>query len=189
MGTICSAKKNKKKLVKKHTELCNHKIDLSIFENENKDELNIKCTNTNLKENKCAAINRITAALNYYSTLNINDNIEHQNLFTEFVNDIYDQLLDDFIHLTTHQLEDINQEFTQCDVMRCEYTSRHHENNHGIEHEEKEFQLSDPIFDFYKRTMDGLHFYLYHCYDAGLRVRQRDYIGNQYENDDEITDD
>eukprot|EP01084_Bolivina_argentea_P279410 477678_1 len=130
----------------------------------------------------CDAVTRIIKILSYYDRLNIASNEQYQDKFIKLMS-IYKQFVDDFIHLHNNhcdELKHMNEELIECKITTCDFTSRHHGSVATI---------NDNKLRFYVQLMDTLHFYLYHCYDAGLRVRQRDYIGNQYENDDEITDD
>eukprot|EP01084_Bolivina_argentea_P076957 139496_1 len=86
--------------------------DLDVFKEENKIN-GLKC---NQKDNyiNCQAMQRLFAALLYYSILNIIENKNDRELFDIFYNEIYgNQFIDDYIHFNnnhTHQIEDIEQE-------------------------------------------------------------------------------
>ena len=159
----------------------NKQFDLTVFKEENDDE----CDKSNHRN--CMAIKRLLAALKYYDALNITNNKKNCNIFDDFINNVYDyQLLDDFTHLTNEHGEELqeisssiidNEMFSKCNFKTCQFTSRHqrlgnHENNGNT---------LDAKLTFYKETMDSLHFYLFHCFDAGLRTIKHD--------DDEIKGD
>ena len=148
-------------------------INLSIFK-----EKNDRCRDFV----QCSPINRLLNALKYYAMLDISNNQQQQEIFADFINNIYSQqLLSDYTHLVTKHgqyLEKIhssiinNKMFTKCNIKRCDFTTRHQSerrNNDG----NKDHAL-DPILSFYKETMDSLHFYLFHCFDAGVRTKKPD---------------
>eukprot|EP01084_Bolivina_argentea_P260799 440550_1 len=142
------------------------KIDLSVFKKED-------CANESICKNNtyqdCIAMNRLFASLIYYSMLDIINNRKHKNIFNHFMNEVYHQFVNDAIHLNTqhsHELEQINEELTECNMSSCQYTSRHHDQQQAII-----MDNSDSTLNFYKQQMDSLHFYLYHCFDVGIRTK------------------
>ena len=156
-------------------------FDLSIFKHQN-DE----CTNCI----KCTPINRLLSALKYYSMLDIVNNTKHQDIFNDFINNIYgQQLINDYIHLINEHAQDLeeihssiinNKMFSKCNIKTCHFTSRHESEK---DNDGNKKNALDPVLDFYKQTMDGLHFYLFHCFDAGLRTKKAD--NNDNDTDDE----
>eukprot|EP01084_Bolivina_argentea_P121680 215629_1 len=110
-------------------------------------------------------IKRLTTALEHYSDLDIIHNNKHRDLFMDFIENKYPQLLDDFIILTKETNEKLyqiqqtlikNNKFTKCDINNCDFTSRH-VNERGIHNK----SALDPTLNFYKHTMDSLHFYIF----------------------------
>ena len=146
-----------------------------IFKQQSNDD----CNDDNYQH--CPAVTRIATTLKYYQSLDIHDK-SHQNQFTNFVNTMHQMLFDDYIHVIKHhghQIEDINhyflhnQGFPHCDMNTCAFTSRHHK----VENEQKKQIMeneADDIFNFYAETMDSLHFYIFHCFHAGLRAPAQD---------------
>ena len=59
----------------------------------------------------------------------------------------------------------------ECDIKKCDCTTRHHDCSDDKKEEIKPFS---PKSDFYKRCMDSLHFYVMHMFDCGLRVHHQD---------------
>eukprot|EP01084_Bolivina_argentea_P011710 21900_1 len=149
-------------------------FDLTVFKNED-DENESEC-NKKTDYIQCQSMKRLFVALKYYSMLNITENENDKDFFEEFINDIYYQLIDDYIHLNnyhSHQLEKINNDinnnltmFVQCQTSSCAYTFRHHKI------QKKKNKLNHAL-NFYVQTMDSLHFYLFHCFDVGLRTKQK----------------
>eukprot|EP01084_Bolivina_argentea_P279992 478746_1 len=110
-------------------------FDLTVFEAQG----NYKCEKT---ENtfdiikKCTPLQRLVSGLKYYSLLNISTNTIHQDIFANFIDEIYCELIDDYNHLDdihNDQLEQIHQmliqskTFTKCQINKCAFTARHHQ--------------------------------------------------------------
>eukprot|EP01084_Bolivina_argentea_P291447 500911_1 len=121
----------------------------------------------------CISIKRLSTALKYYSLLDIISNSKNQKLFADFTKKVYTQLLDDYVHLVNHHADDLNhinkmlknrKRFGECDVKKCQFTSRHYENGNN-----NNISL-DPTLQFYVETLDSLHFYFFHLYDTGMRT-------------------
>ena len=152
----------------------NKQFDLSVFKEEN----DSKCNKSN--HENCISIKRLLAALKYYDALNIINNPNHGEIFNEFINEIYHhQLLDDYAHLIDEhgqKLQEIHEtiindkQFRKCNIKTCDFTARHHRSDN---HQNNENAL-DTKFNFYTQTMDSLHFYLVHCFDAGVRTIKHD---------------
>ena len=161
--------------------------DLSIFKDIQ------KLPKWDCKDYKsCIAIHRLLSALRYYSTLKLQSNKDHQEIFTSFINEIYKHplLIQDFNHFQTrhsnHQLSDIIKYAKEtgltsaCDIDSCDYSSRHYRVN--IPSNTTKTSKMDPHLQLYANTMDSLHFYLSHLHDVGLRCLSQ-------EEDDHDTDD
>ena len=146
-----------------------NQFDLSIFKEERNE-----CTSNH---SKCQSIRRLLCSLKYYASLNIMESGADRDIFTHFINDVYgDALIPDYIHLINKhgmELQEINSSiisskmFPECDIKKCQFTARHQEID---DYDSSNPLISDPKLNFFKQTMDGLHFYLMHCYHAGLRT-------------------
>eukprot|EP01084_Bolivina_argentea_P242283 406498_1 len=156
------------KSIEMYVSFANIEIDLNIFKDDTVgyDE----CGTSG-----CVAFKRLISALLYYSKLNVILNTNHADIFIHFMTEIYHSFLDDYSHFVTrhqHQLEVIhrslveNKRFGHCDIMKCQFTVKHYGDN--------KVKIKDPIFAFYRKTMDSLHFYLFHLYDCGLRIATSD---------------
>eukprot|EP01084_Bolivina_argentea_P032653 60446_1 len=89
----------------------NTKVDLDTFKDtDNKCNQNINDNDNPIEA--CSAIKRLISSLKYYSMLKINTNIDHQNIFCQFIGDIYKIYLDDYSHLIQdhNNLESINKQ-------------------------------------------------------------------------------
>eukprot|EP01084_Bolivina_argentea_P211248 359363_1 len=124
---------------------------------------------------KCQFMNRLLLALEYYSKIDILQNQDDRNFFDHFMNEIYCQLLDDYNHFINHhssELEQITQSLkskNKCQVTNCQFTTRHYRCNVAERKITTNDEL-DTLLDFYRQTMDSLHFYLFHLYECGLRT-------------------
>eukprot|EP01084_Bolivina_argentea_P252480 423795_1 len=148
--------------------LINHQ-DFNAFKQKDK----IIACDKNDNYINCQAMQRLFAALSYYSKLNIVGNTNDKELFTVFYNETYDnRFIDDYIHFNnhhSHQIESIEAELTinnkTCNISKCLFTSRHYKQMN------ESTKLSKTI-SFYKHMFDGLHFYFYHCFHVGLRIKK-----------------
>ena len=137
-------------------------FDLNIFKEENKMN-GLECNAKDYSE--CQAMNRLFAALKYYSMLNVSENESDRNdIFTAFMCDIYpsQQLIDDYIHFNerhSSEIETINTAIGQCSIDLCAFTHRHHGRN------------EQKSANFYSETLDSFHFYLFHCFECGMRMK------------------
>eukprot|EP01084_Bolivina_argentea_P084030 152082_1 len=129
---------------------------------------------------KCQAMRRLFAALKYYSMFNIMDNEDHREIVNKLMENTYDQFINDYIHFNnhhTHEIETIHNEiinnnslFTECNIKLCSFTTRHHRNN-----TQQNQNLLSKRLNFFKKTMDSLHFHLFHCFDVGIRIKTEAY--------------
>ena len=184
--------------------------DLSIFQHIDANDIQCDKNSNNIKNpiENCQALNRLISALEYYSNLEIISNQIHQDIFMQFIDNIYSQLLNDYNHLIrVHEtdLEDINKwiidpEFStfrikECDLRTCNFTSRHQNKNQ--DQELTSIADADNSFNFWQHTMDSIHFYLFHLFESGLRMtrnpqinsRQTPINGEIVDNDDDIISD
>ena len=148
-------------------------MDFSIFEHDD----------TSSDYAKCGAIKRLLACLNYYARLDIETNENDKEIFASFVETIYpiNKLLNDSNHaMLSHneQLQQIYDELiggdNKCKMNKCQATQRHFA-------ETKVQKSDDEKFDFYITLLDSLHFYFYHIFDCGYRVKAEEEIEKEEE--------
>ena len=143
---------------------------------------------------QCQCTTRIIYALKYYQTLNLNHDENDRQRMIKFFKERYVQLLDDYIHIVTQhndtiQLEEIFEimlteyGMNQCQILNCSLAIRHYRDKSIIGTKEDIDYKVDEDFLFYRDTMDQIHCYLFHLYDAGLRVRRK------YKDDNDDDDD
>eukprot|EP01084_Bolivina_argentea_P011217 20954_1 len=112
------------------------------------------------------------ATLKLYDTCNINKPYD-QNKLIKFCNDIYSTILDDYIHIITihsndSKLQQIS-ESIRCDACNCAMVSRHKRDR--TQDSIHQNQSADQHFLFYRDMLDSAHFFLYHLYDFGARIK------------------
>lgn len=151
---------------------------------------------------KCDAMNRLLIGLTYYESLTKSDKMEEivngQIIFAEFIVSVYCHYLDDVIHLKCKhedELKEIGRNFekyhksNKCDdIALCGLSGRHFngrraakkykKDNNKEKEKEKE---SDTLYAFIAETFDNLHFYILHLEDAGMRSY---HIKENKDNDD-----
>eukprot|EP01084_Bolivina_argentea_P094033 169061_1 len=161
-----------KQSVNKHQQIMNQmhiQFDLAIFEQQHNECESIK---------NCASIKRLILASKYFSLLDIINNISNRDVFSNFINEVYHRLLDDYIHLVNkhgHDLNEIDLSSIECNDMKsCQFTSRHQK-------QKADDNKLEPELNFYKQVMDSFHFFVSHLYHCGLRT-----ISNNDDDDDEI---
>eukprot|EP01084_Bolivina_argentea_P253540 425928_1 len=137
------------------------------------------------QSSKDIVIKRLSKALQYYSCLDIMNNNKHRNSFSHFVLQKYSQLIDDFAILTKLSKEELYKiqeslikdgDFKGCDISKCEFARRHGNNNNDK-------NVLDPTLNFYKITMDSLHFYIFHLFDCGFRIIETNDSNNEIKQD------
>eukprot|EP01084_Bolivina_argentea_P133075 234836_1 len=82
----------------------NYSLNATTFQTENVTS-ELECNKNNYKQ--CQSVNRLFAALKHYSMLNIMESENDRDIFMNFMNDIYCQLIDDYIHLSTHHSREL----------------------------------------------------------------------------------
>ena len=117
----------------------------------------------------CIAIKRLSSALRYYATLNIQNNKHDQETFTNFVQEIYKHtlLIEDLYHFQKqhdHQLHEImnylinDKIHKKCDIDSCQYSSRHYRVKST--NDTNNINAMDRHLKLYGDTLDSFHFYL-----------------------------
>ena len=142
-------------------------FDFTIFEQRSS-----VCTDSDYTN--CAAVNRLAVALKYYSSLDVhvksNDDERSREIFRSFVQDVYREIIGDHNHLMlchSHQFESIcTLAFaSKCNMETCQYTQRHFESDSVMN------IVEDQRINFFVNLFDSLHFVIFHCFDAGFRVK------------------
>merc|ERR1712228_803962 len=151
-------------------------LDLSVF----KKDLPV-CTGSDFLA--CPAMIRLTVALKYYSLLREENDKE---TFISFIEEVYSQnVLNDNNHLIlchNEQLQQINERIfgaSKCSIATCQFTARHFDSSSIAAINEK----GDEMMNFYVSIFDSLHFWFYHCFDGGFRVKASSKEQEKNEND------
>eukprot|EP01084_Bolivina_argentea_P247681 414354_1 len=176
-----------------------HKIELTRMETTyTKDQplqiiRNITINEHNCFVKECEIVRRILNALYYASTQNVTQ-------LTEYCIE-YKTILDDYIHIvsqhnSTNDLDEIyhilrdNYQFLECDINQCGFSLRHYRNR-NTDQQVKNESDEDNNYIFYRDLMDKIHWYIFHLYDSGMRVRHsnfeteemsQNYIDNRFKN-------
>ncbi len=158
------------------------RIDFSVFEMGK--GYKSKCepvVNNIIKE--CKYLFRLTTALKYYDILKTSDSKISQDIFTQFCDAMYVDLLDDVAHFNAehaYEIKPILAELIQkygfkiCRVNDCVFTNRHYDERrpfHVISNKKSNPADTDPEYIFYEQIMDAFHFNIFHLYDVGLRCK------------------
>ena len=167
-------------------------IDLELFK-EDISECNIATDTTVLLTDCCSYLKRLCAASRYFDILNASnlDEDKKKELFVEFMETVYDSVLDDTAHLLKQHAGDVQQiwrewteryGFPKCSVSKCVKTARHYGRgrrdklkmkNNGTE--------NDDIYAHHQSHFDRLHNFVAHLYDTGLRVDTAALLENEEE--------
>eukprot|EP01083_Nonionella_stella_P166490 556768_1 len=136
---------------------------------------------------KCNTMKRLFASSMYRSKLDVGNGKSDDDIFMAFMRDVYHGgLIDDYIHFKEHhehELQRINKDLMEskvgdCDIMKCEFTTRHMRDQNT--------RPSDAKLALYLDIFDGLHFHFFHCFETGLRVRRsHDKDADEADNDDD----
>ena len=152
-------------------------IDLSVLNKESGLE-DIDC-NKDFKA--CLCISRVLTILRYYQLLNIHFNKNNCLIFNNLLNTIYKpcQLIMDFFHFKNIHNDEIkeimgyaldNYQFPLCQIESCSFSSRLYRVNESIEiinifdDDDKLNKLPVVV-----SLLDGIHHYIYHLDQCGLR--------------------
>eukprot|EP01083_Nonionella_stella_P140121 429000_1 len=130
---------------------------------------------------KCDGMKRLISSSEYHSK--VKNSADFHEILTRFMNEVYNgegkKLIDDYIHFQVHhehELERINRDliesnrFGDCSISKCGFTRRHM----SVHKQRTSTTASDTKLCFYGETFDALHFHLFHCFEAGLRMGRND---------------
>ena len=132
----------------------------------------------------CPALIRLFISLKYHTNLDVINDRNDQNVFVDFMDNVYPYYLNDIIHFVKehgHQLQQIYFDlinihgFSKCDLKKCMFASRHY----GYQNYQQQNNDIDLVTEYHVNNMDSLHFHIYHSYDAGLRVSSTQ-LQNEY---------
>ena len=161
------------------------KIDLEVFKNDAADQCN---KNNKFNVMNCSALSRLMATLKYFQVLNVNESKDDADIFEHFINEVYVpvKLVDDYTHLMEEHEEDIydlNQWILsslnnnkKCNIEKCQHTYRHYndKNDNNKDQNNNSTTSCNPNLKFFFNLFDLMHFYLYHLYETGHRVKMDD---------------
>ena len=156
-------------------------IDLEIF----KDEIS-ECIkpqkDTDIITELCTHCKRLCVASKYYDVLCASklDEEEKKALLVEFMETVYESVLDDTAHFIKKHESDLQRVwkewteqygFAKCSVSKCARTARHYGRGRMIENGRKQSGNDQHgLYTFYQSLFDRFHNYLAHLYQIGLRV-------------------
>ena len=129
----------------------------------------------------CQYTERLIHALKIYQQFDLNEGI-----FMEYLEVEYLQLMNDWAHfMSKHndmiELEQLFEDITQkyqlqpCNLKNCVFAIRHHRDRSRTFAEHQNINSENPQdYEnlFYQDLMDGIHCFMYHLYDFGLRRRE-----------------
>merc|ERR550539_2266499 len=149
-------------------------LNLSLFKNES-----TICTGIN----NCSSLNRLSVALRYYSHLKVKKDEDDREIFASFVNEVYEEMVDDSNHLMLchrDQMQQIADLFglACADMKSCQFTTRHFESESTMNIED------DQRLNFFATMFDSLHFWICHCFDAGFRFEASQQTKEEEEEDE-----
>eukprot|EP01084_Bolivina_argentea_P216391 367637_1 len=138
--------------------------------------------------NECSMISRLINGLIYYQSLDIEKTDEQQKLIN-FFHEEYNTVLDDYVHiLSVHdRQQDMQDIFNllisnpsvvhKCNIKTCTISSRHRRDRDIMDEKlNHDVAQMDDEFAFYQEIMDQVHFYVYHLYDTGLRIKNEEFV-------------
>ena len=156
-------------------------IDLEIF----KDKIS-KCIKPTDHESVitelCSNCKRLCVASKYYDML-CATNLDEQKrkaLLMEFMETVYQSVLDDTAHFIKEHSEDLQRVwkewterygFAKCTVSQCAKTARHYgRGRRNVQKEKMNVTEEDAFYIFYQSLFDSFHNFVAHLYQIGLRV-------------------
>lgn len=129
---------------------------------------------------RCAFTKRLCTASLYIGALSASSSIDSDSrkaLLVEFVQKVYQSLLDDVAHLVKEHdgdILEIQREWTEqyglakCAVSECAKTQRHYGRNRVGD--SGNANSDDAVYSFYRGIFDQIHHFIFHLFDVGLRV-------------------
>eukprot|EP01084_Bolivina_argentea_P132638 234078_1 len=168
-------------------------MDMNIFKS-----ISNKCFgyNQDVSINECDHLHRILHGLKYYSLLKLDENPSRRDIFAEFCDIVYPELLNDYSHVIckhSTQLETIydqlitDDNFGECVSSKCILFKRYYDNSRRqSSNKKKKTEWERSLF--YGEIFDNIHQWLFHLFETGMRTRTK-HIDNEFDamKDDEKT--
>ena len=156
----------------------------------------------NININSCDHLQRMLIGIKYYQLLNLHQNPSNNDIFIDFCQRVYVELLNDYQHIiSTHsqQLELIHDqiindtEFGECDHRKCQLFTRYYDNirRRKITSASSSTTKTDSSLSFFCEIMDIMHHWLLHLFVTAMRVKTNTVISNdenKTQNDDKCID-
>eukprot|EP01084_Bolivina_argentea_P132446 233729_1 len=162
---------NKSKPDITHEEIEQQKTEINV----NNVKKRIKCE---WDESKiCSSVNYVLNTLKYYYKLDVVNSQDDRDKLVKYCTTSHEYFLDDYIHLIKDHSNDIDEirqyDDNECNIRNCLLLKRQYRYRHEFSTQNQTLQivLNDKRFTFWMDIMDGMHCYLYHLYDIGLRVK------------------
>ena len=155
-----------------------------------------EATDSTIMITDCESISRILSAMKYVASIreNIGDESTQNIALEVYFNEEYLQCLNDYTHIISvhsKQLEVINEQLNQCPLSKCKMAHRCNHNDRRYFHNDAGIMHENASINFYKDLIDRIHFWLYHQFDVGIRVKRSimdeedgkevDFIENEYD--------
>eukprot|EP01084_Bolivina_argentea_P227199 383739_1 len=141
-------------------------VDVNVFKDDSTD-----CTSGFI----CFCTERIVNAIKYYQALNMGS-IDAKNQLTQFYDETYPHMLNDFTHIITKHPDSLDSMYDfatkvlglgKCTAKKCYRLRRHNRNR---DDEKETLTNKDIKFQFKRDLMDAIHCYVLHQYDFGYAI-------------------
>ena len=154
-------------------------LDFSIYKHPNSD-CNESPDDIPITE-RCSALKRLCTASLYFDAMNsakLEDG-ERRTLWVEFNEEVYQNVVEDTIHLVQKHdgdIQRIQREWTEryglpkCTVSECTKTARHYGRERRERKKERNNGEEDALYAFHQSLHDRVHHFLFHLFDIGMRV-------------------
>ena len=155
-------------------------FDFALF--EQKTDTHGDCSNDEVFDiEHCIHIKRILAAMNCYQILDPHTNPTNADSFKHFCNAIYPEYLNDYEHMLSthsHQSEAISDQlinypqYGRCDHSKCKLFTRYNDDSFrkaSVVAIEQSHMDSATLF--LCELFDSIHHWLFHMFDAAMRIR------------------
>ena len=124
-------------------------------------------------------------ALTYYQSIeeNLNDEATINMAMEIYFNEEYRNFFHDYNHIiATHSehLEEIHEQLGKCEVLNCKMATRYSNDTRRRQHKNQSKDIDTNYkLAFYLELVDIIHFWLYHQYDVGMRIKNSAYDDNK----------
>ena len=139
-----------------------------------------------INHNNSEAFDRLQKALQYFESLDLQNNSSNIDEFMQFCDETYTQTLNDYIYVIStygNELDGINSRLSTCNQSHCSSFNRFHNRNFR---QSPNTHHNDHRLQFYITIYDNIHNWLFHLYHTGMRTRKdADDDNNDEENSEE----